>query len=302
MSDLDITSLEGLKQRITDCNKGLSILEDFKPFLVEGKHVGAMPPQFAQHLERFPTVFNVQEAAISLQAELNSVEARTEAVAGVLEQLKEEGVISGWRDEMYPVLESFHAPPLLCIERAAAKLFGIKAYGVHVNGIVTVEGPDGVKREELWVGRRSPSKQTWPGKLDHIVAGGQPHGLSPKDNVVKECAEEAGIPAELALKAQPAGAISYQTASYEKGLSRDVLFCYDIHLPADFVPVPQDGEVSEFMRWPMNKVASTMSNTTDFKPNVCVVIIDMMIRRGHLSPEQDGYLDILSNLRVGDCS
>jgi len=31
--------------------------------------------------------------------------------------------------------------------------------------------PDGSKR--LWVARRSRSKQTWPGKLDHIVAGGQ---------------------------------------------------------------------------------------------------------------------------------
>ena len=30
---------------------------------------------------------------------------------------------------------------------------------------------DGTKR--LWVARRSRDKQTWPGKLDHIVAGGQ---------------------------------------------------------------------------------------------------------------------------------
>jgi hypothetical protein len=43
-----------------------------------------------------------------------------------------------------------------------------QAYGVHVNGYV--ETPRGL---ELWVARRSKDKPTWPGKLDHIVAGGQ---------------------------------------------------------------------------------------------------------------------------------
>lgn len=47
------------------------------------------------------------------------------------------------------------------------------APGVHINGYVTL--PDGSK--ELWVAKRSSTKPTWPGKLDHIAAGGQPHGL-----------------------------------------------------------------------------------------------------------------------------
>ena len=47
--------------------------------------------------------------------------------------------------------------------------FGARAYGVHVNGYVRT--PDG--GIELWVARRSKTKPTWPGMLDHIVAGGQ---------------------------------------------------------------------------------------------------------------------------------
>lgn len=54
------------------------------------------------------------------------------------------------------------------MERAASVYFGVGSYGVHVNGYV--DTPDGI---QLWVGRRSQSKSTWPGKLDHIVAGGQ---------------------------------------------------------------------------------------------------------------------------------
>lgn len=92
--------------------------------------------------------------------------------------------------------------------------------GVHVNGFVTLA--DGTK--ELWVARRSAVKPTWPGKLDHIVAGGQPYGLSLAENVVKECQEEAGIPKDLAERAVPVGVVSY-TSLQEAGIKRDVLFC-----------------------------------------------------------------------------
>jgi len=92
--------------------------------------------------------------------------------------------------------------------------------GVHVNGYVL--RPDGTMA--LWVARRSSTKPTWPGKLDHIVAGGQPYGLSLVENVVKECQEEAGIPECLAKKAIPVGVVSY-TSLQQAGIKRDVLFC-----------------------------------------------------------------------------
>ena len=68
----------------------------------------------------------------------------------------------------------------------------------------------------------------------------QPHGLSCQENVIKECGEEASVPAALAAGARAAGAVSY-TALQPAGLKRDVLFCYDLELPLDFVPQPQVG-------------------------------------------------------------
>ena len=62
----------------------------------------------------------------------------------------------------------FHAEPLALVERAAAVYLGIKAYGVHINGFTVTQ-----RGEEMWVATRSLKKPTWPGKLDHIVAGGQ---------------------------------------------------------------------------------------------------------------------------------
>lgn len=135
--------------------------------------------RFAQKLVSLSDVFWLQDSsqaaadhppALTLAPQYTTTEARTQAVAGVLSELRHEhGLLSGWRDELYPVTPAFDAEPLLLIERAAAPYFGIRAYGVHINGYVVQA--DGSKA--LWVARRSASKQTWPGKLDHIVAGGQ---------------------------------------------------------------------------------------------------------------------------------
>ena len=218
--------------------------------------------------------------------------------------LRDAGIITGWRNELYPVQTSFYDPPSLLLERAASPFFGIKAYGIHLNGYV--RRPNG--EFLLWVARRSATKPTWPGKLDHIVAGGQPYGLSLRENVIKECQEEAGIPAELASKAVPVGAVSY-TSLQSAGLKRDVLFCYDLELPEGFQPVPEDGEVEEFFLLPLDDVAKIISEGTwdendrnAYKDNCNLVVLDFLIRHGVLVPDTPGYLKILNGLRSGDCS
>ena len=60
--------------------------------------------------------------------------------------------------------------------------------------------------------------------------------------MIKECQEEASIPEALARKATPCGAVSC-AFMMGSGLKRDVLFVYDLELPPDFQPKPQDGEV-----------------------------------------------------------
>ena len=86
---------------------------------------------FAEHLRRFPDVFVSGDghAALAPGLERSGLQARSTAVGQAMLTLREEGVIGGWRDELYPVLASFHDPPALLLERAAAPFFGIKAYG-----------------------------------------------------------------------------------------------------------------------------------------------------------------------------
>jgi len=195
------------------------------------------------------------------------------------------------RGEMFPVVTRWGEAPLALIDRGAVPVFGLKAFGIHINGYV--RGKDGLK---LWIGRRALDKAVEPGKLDNMVAGGQPAGLSLTDNLVKEAHEEAGVPRELALRAVPAGAITYRMEA-ERGLKPDTMFVYDLEVPADFVPRNQDGEITAFMLMDPGEVIEQVRSSYDFKFNVNLVLIDFLIRTGHIRPETEpDYVALVTGL------
>ena len=256
------------------------IQQSLLDFTVNGRVLGRVTPKVAQRLTSvsngvFELSTGTNRPTLTLSnAAGSTVEQRTQSVGKVMQRLHESGYITGWRDELYPVSETFDSPPFFLVERAAASLLGVMEYGVHINGLVRDENDGGEIR--MWMARRSSTKSKFPGYLDHIVAGGQPAGLSLMENVIKECEEEAGIPPELTLSGiKPAGAISYE--NYEGRLkdegegvmSRVVLFCYDLMLPSDFIPVANDGEVESFFTWSLEDIGKSMHPEYDdpIKPN-----------------------------------
>ena len=264
--------------------------ENYLPFRISGEQVGQVRLGFLPQLARFEDTFCCAEDGLNLADNLHRFEQRTEAVGRVLEGLREEGLVPGWRDEASPVTNSFGSPPFFDMERAAVPLFGVRGYGVHVNGFV---GDGGDMR--MWIGRRSMSKPTGPGKLDQMVAGGQPSGMSLRENMLKESAEEANIPRSLAEEAVSVGAISYLTERPE-GLRHDVLFNFDLHLPENFEPVNTDDEVDAFYLWPMDQIMEVIRETDDFKFNSALVIIDFLVRRGFIYPDDPDYAAIVTGL------
>lgn len=231
---------------------------------------------------------------MALSSALDDFESRSAALAPVLTALAAAGDIDGWRNEAYPVMENWGDPPLLKMEHAACPRFGVRAWGVHMNGYVRRR--DGLY---LWVATRARDKPSYPGMLDNMVAGGQPHGIGMLDNMVKECAEEAGIPAAIAARLQGVGALSYCHQNAD-GVKPDRIFCYDLELPADFTPVNQDGEVEKFELWPIQDVAARVRGGFDFKYNCNLVIIDFLIRHAIVTPENEpDYNALVQGLRRG---
>ncbi len=275
--------------RIDTCNR--YDRKHFIPFRVGGLRVGWLKHAFAAHLKTRPHVFMVESTGVELNPELRSFSERTEAVKQVIQALVSEGVIARHHGELYPVTATTRQEAQLVIDRSAAPYFGIRAFGQHLNGFVREDG-----ELKMWVGRRVHTKWNAPCKLDNMVAGGLPHGIGMQQNLIKECWEEASIPSELAAQAVPTGVVSY-CAETEQGLKPDVIFCYDLELPREFVPTSTDGSVESFHLWPVEKVAEVVRDTEEVKANCNLVMIDFMIRRGVITPSDVDYLELTVGLR-----
>jgi isopentenyldiphosphate isomerase len=317
-SEKDEALVQNMLYRVRQCNyMPQNARKSMVEFVVEGSSVGKCTTKVANLLcKSSPSeepVFQLQYIDGKKQLTLTehaglSQETRTNAVKKVMEKLRSEGVITGWRDELYPLSSSFYSEPLLLVERAAAPFLGMKQYGVHINGVV--ENENG--HNEMWMARRSKSKSKYPSMVDQIVAGGQPHGIGLAQNVIKECMEEAGIPEDVVVKGlQAAGVVSYEDFEEHPSDLVDgvfqtvVLFNYDLYLPKDFNPTPIDGEVDYFFKWTISDILESMHPAyhDPIKPNCYLCIIDYLLRKGlGVSMETKGYLDVFRELRSGDCT
>lgn len=274
--------------RIRACNT--RDLTGYRPFQVAGVHVGFVRHDMAEAIRPYADVFAVDDKAVVLDDRLRTFEERTAAVEVILRRLAKTGIMPPWRNEPYAVTPAFGAPAMFAMERAAVALFGIRAYGVHLNGYVRQKGSI-----SLWIGRRARDKPTYPGLLDNMVAGGLPYGMTARECLIKECEEEASIPEEWAAEAVAVGAITY-CAGTREGLRPDVLFCYDLELPARFTPACQDGEIEAFTLMPVDEVAAIVRDSEQFKFNCNLVIIDFLVRHGLIGPDEPDYVAIVQGL------
>lgn len=266
-------------------------LSRYRRFMVAGRPMGWVVPGFARELAAFPHVFYLTDHDVNLHDRFSTPEDRSRAVAEVLAQLRDRGLVPGWRGELYPVTRRFEETPLLLMERAATHLFGVPSYGINVNGLVR----DG-EGWKVWVARRSASKQVDPGMLDLAVGGGQPHGISIRDNVLKECAEEAGIPLAIARRAKPVSMVTLMIAAPE-GLRAGYQFNFDLELPTDFTPRNEDGEVAEFQLWSLDQLERSLRHGDTFMYDVALANLDLLIRLGRVGPDDPDYLDLIDHLR-----
>ena len=252
------------------------------PFRVGEAQIGWVGPELAQALTFRPRDFHFDERGVALAGRLRAAGTRSQALAAALPSLAAGGFLR-IRGELFDVRETSDGPVLATLDRGAMPAFGVISQGVHVNGIVRrADGP------WLWVGFRAKEKAVAPGQLDNLIAGGIPAGLSPEETLVKEADEEASVPAEMAVRAKRVGRVSYVMAN-DEGLRRDVLHCYDLELPEDFTPKPNDDEVERFELWPAQRLLEAVRDTDSVKFNVNLVLLDFFLRWGLLA-DPDGSL------------
>lgn len=267
-----------------------------------GTILGFVLPSVAEVLDGLPAwTLRDDDRSLTLTAPEATEAARTAAVAATTAAMRATAhfqVLAGWRDELYAVYGRDGAV-LFRIERAASPLFGTVSYGVH--SVAYVKAADGTYK--YWIPRRSQTKQTYGGMLDNAVAGGLAAGERPFEALVREAEEEASLPAEVVRsRARAVGNVSYflvrdERAGGETGLLQpESQYVYDLELPEDVVPKPNDDEVEAFALLSTEEVQVALRRG-EFKPNCALVMLDFFIRHGIITPENEpDYLEIVSRL------
>jgi hypothetical protein len=277
----------GYLEKIAQCNAYTET--DKIPFKIEGKKVGQVKKEYLDYLLK-SGVFVRKEGYITLHEDFKTFEKRTEALRDFAKNACKEGITNTFMNEPYAVLETPSSEPLCLADRTISSLLGLISFGQHLNGYVKTE-----KGLKMWIGKRSENRGFYAGKLDHLVAGGLPYGISLRKNLEKECYEEAGMSAELASQAVSVGLVSYKY-DYRLGSNEDIIYCYDLELPPEFEPRCTDGEVEAFFLMDIEEVAAIVRETDDFKLNCNLVIIDFLVRHGYLEAGEKGYFEVVTGL------
>ncbi|MCJ1394453.1 hypothetical protein MMC18_007331 [Xylographa bjoerkii] len=256
---------------------------------------------------QWPDYWNVDHIAKVVLLLGDTLQERDHNVAETLHHEREKGtfaILQGWRNELYPVYNE-QKEIVVNIERAGSALFGIMIYGVHMTGYVKSEDPSiSIKNGlQIWVARRSLSKQTYPGMLDNTIGGGVPSGDEPLTSLLREAAEEASIPtAYVRQNAKVCGTITYfdirdDRAGGESGLLQpECIYVYDLQMEKDIILNPGDHEAENFALWNIEQITQALK-AGEFKTNCALVLLDFMIRHSLLSPEEEkDYIEILARL------
>jgi 8-oxo-dGTP pyrophosphatase MutT (NUDIX family) len=247
--------------------------------------VGSVARTHLSVLRQWPQWLQVHERGVTLLA---APAARADAMAAMHARLRAEGLIVGWRDELF-ALHTVHGQPLdVAIERAATRFWGTLTLGAHCNGYVAdAHG----RPASLWIARRSLTKATDPGKLDNLVGGGVPAGQTPCETVVREGWEEAGLtPAQMHGLSR--GRVLRLLRDIPEGLQREWIHVYDLSLPVGLTPQNQDGEVAEVALHPLAH-ALELAASDQMTVDAALVTLDFALRHRLLNNADAAALDAM---------
>lgn len=254
----------------------------------------------------WPSSFVITSSAVTIVAAPDGV-SFTEHVNAALQEAVDAAIrcdafpMLRGHSEHFRILGAGDAPDdIVQVERFAASLFGIATRGAHCTAYT--RAPDG-QLEGIWVARRSSHLFSYPGKLDSTVAGGVKSTDTPTGCILAEAQEEASLPEPLVTPLlRSVGVLTLANRSRATDLFHsEILYVYDMELAAHHGSLlkPGDDEVEEFVLMGVDEVRRRMA-AGEFKPNVCPVLIDFLVRHGVVTPETEGegpYVRICSRLR-----
>lgn len=252
------------------------------PFFVGRAEVGSVARAHLEALAAFGGL-ELRDDGVHLTVPPDRCDA---ALAEIHAELRRLGLLLGWRDEIFPLVDPEGGAVLARMERAACRFWGTLTFGAHANGYVA--GPDG-RPQALWIAQRSLTKSTDPGLFDNLVGGGVPYGQTPDEALVREGFEEAGLSPAQMQAAKP-GRLVWLRRDIREGLQNELLSGYDLPLPEGVEPRNQDGEVAAFMRLPLAE-ALAIAASDRMTVDAALVTLDFALRHRLLPAADHARLD-----------
>jgi 8-oxo-dGTP pyrophosphatase MutT (NUDIX family) len=248
------------------------------PFFVGGCRAGSVAAADLPALGGWPEALRIDAHGVSLVAPAPAWDA---TLALINHALREQGLVRGWRDEPFALVDPASGRRLARIERAAARFWGTLTLGAHANGYVADRQG---RPDRLWIAQRALNKATDPGRFDNLVGGGVPDGQTPWQALLREGWEEAGLDAAQMQTARP-GRVLRLRRPVPEGWQVEDLHGYDLALPPGQTPINQDGEVQAFVCLPMAEALALAAGPT-MTVDAALVTLDFALRHGLFADEE----------------
>lgn len=274
MHKLNTSTIAALEEMLQ--NTARSAPGDFLPIqflggIQAGQVIGHLNPDFVPYLQESLLKNPIPHVEMD-RDRLTIYSAKPLILSGSLakmaDRMHQGGFIPGWRNEDFAWIDQ-NGHEYFRLERSAFRTFGFRSMATHINGYT--------KAGNLWIGRRSETKATDPGKLDNIAAGGIGADETPWVNARRELWEEAGVPPQISDQIEPVGRIHMRRPVPGRGFHDEQLYVYDLELAENFFPTNHDGEVSGFIEISRSEAAARIL-ADEFTSDAAFVTADFILR------------------------
>jgi 8-oxo-dGTP pyrophosphatase MutT (NUDIX family) len=274
MHKLTTSTFAALEEMLQNTTR--SAPQDFLPihFLggaSPGQIIGHLNPDFIPYLQeslRESPVPHVEMGYDRISIHNTQPVMLSASLAKLADRMHRGGFIPGWRHEDFAWIDH-NGHEYFRLERSAFRTFGFRSMATHINGYT--------KAGNLWLGRRSETKSTDPGRLDNLAAGGIGADETPWVNARRELWEEAGVPPQISDQIEPIGRIHMRRPVPGRGFHDEQLYIYDLELADNFIPTNHDGEVSGFIEISLSEAAARIL-ADEFTSDAAFVTADFILR------------------------
>ncbi len=260
-------------------------LSQFIKVYVGEQQIGWTPVEFSKQISSFNDVWYLGPKGLELNATLNGFDERTKAIDETFMALSNAGILPPMPDySAFGGIDWFPAHtnenPLFIVKRFYSPCLGIKINSVMLNGY---------NDQGYWVAKRGTSVDTAPGKLDLITAGALRYQETVFEGLLHEGSDEAGLDEQDLKNAVFTGTLHLPNIHSKGFFTNETFHVFDLDLKDKTPETKLEVEVDGFSLIPFDQLVDILETGSIFKEHIHLVVIDFIIRHGHLTDTHPEY-------------